>query len=905
MNKKILLTLLCLLSVVRSFAIGAFDLRCEQLHQPWGIDNVRPALSWKLSGDHDGVHQVAYQILAATSPALLTEEKADLWNSGRVESTQSQWIPWGGKALSSRSLVYWQVKVWDEKGKASGWAQGAKFSVGILDKSLWKGKFIGMKRDDRKVQPLLWKSFDYTKQAGQVFLHLSTLGYHEIYLNGQPISDDVLAPSVVEFSKRQQAMSYNVTDFLRDGRNDLVIWLGAGWSDRVDQGGPYVMAQLDQQQGDGWNTIVATDDSWKARLSGYYNDGFSNPGSFGGEVVKASEMLPDFASATLDAAQWQPVITIPMPEREITPMMCEPNKIMSEIQPCQISRFEDDKWMVDMGKSIVGWTKIHFGHLRKGQRITISYCDMLGLNGDFEYGVFTDYYIASGEGDEEFCNKFNYHAYRYIKIQGLGHKPSIGDIAGMNIYTGYKNESSFVCNDVDINAVHDMIHYTFKCLTLGGYMVDCPHLERQGYGGDGNASILAAQLQYDMYPLYRNWLLAYGDAQGDDGEVPHVGPNPWQCGGGPFWCAFIANAPWQTYQQYGDLRLLERYYPNMQRYVAYAEQFMKEDGLLTIEHRWPSTPRRKNWFLGDWALPNEEHQTHPESVDDVNSCSMSWVYGIMAKTAALLGKTDDQRLYQQKQADINRRIHDTYYNKKNATYASGLQLDMAFPLFVGATPDALRDKVNEALKRETYDRFEGHFFTGLVGIPILTQWCTQAENTQMMYDMLKQHSFPGYLYMIENGATTTWEHWNAHRSRIHNCYNGVGSWFYQALAGIQADEAQPGYRHFTIHPQMADGINFVRAQKPTPYGPIIVEWKLSRQTFDLRVTVPVGATATVLCPTVLKPKWAERPPMRLARYGLMFNENDHNKREVEQFPQFDVKQPLQLESGTHRMVFHL
>ena len=876
-TRSIMAALFILAASYVQAALTAYDLRCELLHQPWGINTTTPALSWKLTHDHNGVRQSAYQILAASRPDLLTEDKADLWNSGRIESDQSIWVTYAGKPLESRSVVYWQVKVWDENGKGGDWARGAKFSVGILDKALWQGKYIGMERTDRKVQPLLYKSFECSDTIAPTFLHLSTLGYHEIYLNGE--------------------------------RVDLVIWLGGGFYDNPDvvgvvKGGPYVLAQIDQrQETGGWQTLVKTDDTWQARGSGYYDDGIAGAWTFGGEVVKAAELLPDFSSSTLDAVSWQGVKAMDIPAQEITPMMCEPNRIMMEVQAQQVSRFDGNKWMVDMGRSIVGWTRIHLGKLRKGQRITISYCDMLALSGDFDEGVFTDYYIASGEGDETFCNKFNYHAYRYIKIEGLDRQPALSDIAGMLIHTGYEKGSSFVCSDKDLCAIHDMVHYTFRCLTLGGYMVDCPHIERQGYGGDGNASILAAQLQYNMYPLYRNWLQGYTDAQGDDGEVPHVGPAFWRCGGGPFWCAFIANAPWQTYQQYGDIRLLEWYYPNMQRYIAYAEQFMP-DGLLTVEHRWPST-RRKDWFLGDWALPNEEHQTYTESIDLVNSCSMSWVYGIMANTAELLGKADEAQLYRQKQTDINQRIHATYYNKKDATYAHGLQLDQSFPLFVGAVPDDLKQKVNNALKRETYERFDGHLFTGLVGIPILTQWCTKAGNVQFMADMLRQHSFPGYLYMIDNGATTTWEHWNARRSRIHNCYNGIGSWFYQALAGIQGDTTKPAYRHFTIQPQLPDSLTFVRALKPTPYGDITIDWKRSRDTFDLRLIIPVGTTATVLCPEALKAVSVEMAAGRLNRTGPIFNEKERNRKPDPEPTRYNPAEPIELSSGTYRLIYRL
>ena len=167
----------------------------------------------------------------------------------------------------------------------------------------------------------------------------------------------------------------------------------------------------------------------------------------------------------------------------------------------------------------------------------------------------------------------------------------------------------------------------------------------------------------------------------------------------------------------GSKDILEKYYPHMKRYAEFAEQHMT-DGLLTLDNRWPNS-RMHHWFLGDWALPNEEYQHEEESINDVNSCSMSWVYGIMAKTAGVLGKADEQKAFADKQAETNRRIHAAYYHPKEHYYANGLQLDQAFPLLVGATPENMKARVNQSLRELTYDRFEGHFFTGLVGIPIL------------------------------------------------------------------------------------------------------------------------------------------------------------------------------------------
>ena len=902
-TRKLGLCFLLAILILPARAIRTTALKCEMLSNPCGISLAQPHLSWQIPTDYNGISQKAYHVLAASSPERLNEQQADLWNTGRVESDQSIWLRYEGRSLRSRSVVYWKVKVWDEQGRESGWSPTARFTVGLLEQADWKGRYIGMERADTTIAPLLWKTFHCDGLPKQAFLHISTLGYQQISINGQRVGNDVLAPSVYAFVSRHPSMTYDVTPLLREGENDIVIWLGKGWYDAhcrgIVAGGPYTMAQIDvSDDGSAWQTLVATDKSWLARKSGYYCPGDWTRNRFDGEVVRGEELLPDFSHETLAAAQWQQATEPSIAPRPITPQMCEPNRIQARLQPKEIRYFGPDTWMVDMGRSVVGWTKVRLGKLKKGQTVQLSYCDMLGLNGDFEYGVFSDRYIASGEGEETFENKFNYHAYRYLKIQGLGHPPTPSDITSFLIYTGYDTQSAFVCNDADINAIHNMIHYTFNCLTQSGYMVDCPHLERGGYGGDGNSSTLSAQIMYDLYPLYVNWLQAYGDEQQPDGDLPHTAPSYVTCGGGPYWLAFIANAPWQTYVQYGNRDILERYYPHMKRFAEFAERYMP-DGLLLLKNRWPNN-RQHNWFLGDWALPNEEFQHEEESIDGVNSCTMSWVYDIMAKTAGVLGKADEQTFYEKKRDNINRLIHQTFYHPRQKSYACGLQLDQAFPLFVGATPEKLRQRVNSQLRRLTYERFDGHLFTGLVGIPILTQWLTRAGEAQLMYDMLKKRSFPGYLYMIDNGATTTWEHWDARRSRIHNCYNGIGSWFYQALAGIVADESKPAYRHFFVRPQMPDGINFVRCCKPTPYGNITVDWTRTEHRLDLRLNIPAGTTATVEMP--FQAKSVEVPSGR-ARRGKVYDDKSKDPTTGDLFDKQDTDKPLELGSGFHRIIY--
>ena len=221
---------------------------------------------------------------------------------------------------------------------------------------------------------------------------------------------------------------------------------------------------------------------------------------------------------------------------------------------------------------------------------------------------------------------------------------------------------------------------------------------------------------------------------------------------------------------------------------------------------------------------------------------------MMAKIAKALGKEADIPGYTQKQEALKTRIHETFFHEENNHYASGSQIDLIYPMLAGVTPSSLQDKVKEALFQETAGRFNGHIATGLVGISILTQWATQNQESEFVYGMLKKRTYPGYLYMIDHGATLTWEEWDGERSQLHNCYNAIGSWFIQALAGITPDEHVPGYKHIHIRPQMVEGIAWVKASKDTPYGLLTVNWERKGNELVMEVEVPVGCVAEVEMP---------------------------------------------------------
>ncbi len=828
--------------------ITVTELKCENLINPNAIDNTTPHFSWKTLYDGRKMKQLYYEIQVASDSNSLASGIANLWDTGKLESSSSVMIPYSGVTLSSRSLCYWRVRIWNDKEEVSGWSDIARFGIGILDKSEWSGKFIGLPASAGNTEtPLLRKKFTVEEKT-LAFLHVNSLGFHEIYLNGKRVGDAVLSPAISQLNKRSVTVTYDVTAYLVEGQNELVFWLGTGWykDTAYDMSpispapsGSKVLAQLDLFKNGVWESIVSTNSSWEGRETGYKDTGSWNVLNFGGERVEARLNPVDFTSETLNALNWMPVVEMDIPEIELSPEMTEPNKIQETVLPLSMAKLSSYVWLVDMGKSVTGWFELKLPKLFPNQNIVIEYSDQLDSQGVFVDQGQKDIYISSGKMNEVFCNKFNYHAFRYVRIT-MKTEPRVEDMKAYLIHTNFSQATTFECSDPDLNAIHNMIQYTMRCLTYSGYMVDCPHLERTGYGGDGNSSTMTLQTMYDVSPLFNNWLTAWGDVMREGGSLPYVAPNPGGGGGGPYWSGFIIMAPWRTYVNYRDDRLIKKYYPEMKQWLEYVAQ-NTVNGLLKP---WPNTSYRM-WFLGDWLAPDGGGSTD----DLVNNCFISECYATMEKIAGVLNKPDDAQIFRQKKESLNQLLHSMYYSRTNKSYGNSSQLDLAYPMLVGVTPSTLYEGVRNRLLYVTERSNNGHIGVGLVGVPVLTDWAIQDKAVDFMYKMLKKRTYPGYLHMIDNGATTTWESWNGERSRIHNCYNGIGTWFYQAIGGIRPDENNPGYKHVYIEPQIPTGITWAKTTKETPYGTIALDWQLDVSgKLSLNIILPVGTSASVVIP---------------------------------------------------------
>ncbi|MFP4500224.1 MAG: family 78 glycoside hydrolase catalytic domain [Candidatus Hydrogenedentota bacterium] len=849
-----LLTMPCALA---QEAPRATRLTCEYRANPIGVDTEAPRFSWVFHSDRTGATQTAYQILVALAAEQLDAQEGALWDSGKVDSGETVLAPYAGEPLPEDRRCYWQVRVWDDAGTPSQWSARAHFTTGIAKKggALESSQFtyVGMNPEEGNPEfPWLRHTLSIDNLVGvlAVRLHVNSLGFHEVWVNDRRIEQGPLMPAPSQFDKRSFYITHDITPYVNKGENVIGLWLGQGWYfpglPGVVHEGPLAGAIVEVVTADGARTLPLDAEGWKAHPSNIRRIGEWRSGRYGGERVDSRDYPPGWSAPGFDDRGWAQAVVADVPEHTVTAQEAEPNRVVRTFAPKHVTYDGEGTWLVDFGTNLAGWFVMTFENLEPGQRVHMEFGDQLDGR---ELKTFSQQsvYIGRGEPGEFFRNKFNYHAFRYVRIQGIEERPDPESMSASLIRTDHPVFASFACSNPLLNDIHNMVHYTLECLSLGAYLVDCPHIERLGYGGDGQASTPTALTLFNMGALYTTWMNHWRDCQRPDGGLPHTAPNPYQAGGGPYWCAFSIAAPWHMYVHYNDVRALETNYPMMQLWLdGYVADNARDDGLL---FGWKEEDYR-NWYLGDWARPKRDEGDLERSTHLVNNCVIVQCHDRMAKIAKVLGKEEDAERYARQTEELRKKVHAEFWH--DGTYADDTQIDLAYPLLVGVVPDDLEEAVEERLAKHILEENDGHLVAGLVGVPIVTTALLERGRSDVVFAYLNQRDFPSYGHMLESGATTTWEHWGGDRSHIHNCYNAVGMWFYRALAGIRPIEDAPAFKRFVLKPELVGDITWVNARQDTLRGAIESAWEIKDGAFHWRIAVPANTTAEVYVPAKSK-----------------------------------------------------
>ncbi|RYY64218.1 MAG: alpha-L-rhamnosidase, partial [Chitinophagaceae bacterium] len=442
------------------------QMRCEYLDNPTGLDVLRPRLSWTLKAADSlgfGQQQTAYRILVAGTSKILKGNKGDVWDSGWINSAQMQLIDYKGKQLQSDRTYFWKVAVKDEKGKVSAWSKPAYWSTGLFNQSEWQAKWIGTAQvfdpkqsDCNVVDPWLRKVFNLKTKPARATFFVASVGYHEVYVNGKRIGNDILSPSVTDHSKRARYVAYDIAGHLMPGKNVIAIWLGTSWSifgpynikDRPNT--PIVIAQASIN-----GNVIVTDESWKTHESPNKLLGVWDFGKMGGEIWDARKEIPEWNTLECNETNWKAAVVYE-PNLILSAQQVEPNRLFNEITPTDIVERPDGSYRVDMGVNFAGWTSINVSG-NPGDKIEFLFSER--AQDDMTFSLRSAFIIGS-TGKGTFKNRFNYSSARWITIKGLKNKPALSDIKGWMIRTNFANASTFECADTLQNWIYNTVKWT-------------------------------------------------------------------------------------------------------------------------------------------------------------------------------------------------------------------------------------------------------------------------------------------------------------------------------------------------------------------------------------------------------------------------------------------------------------
>ena len=851
---KVLITGLVLLIVGSSLCysqpnsnVTIYESSLNHEINPIGIDDVQPDFSWKLKSNTRKRYQKAYQIVVWSD-----NTKDTCWNSGKVMSDNNIQIKYAGKPLKMVSAYKWKVRIWDNDGKESSWSNENHFSMGLLSENDWKADWIST--PDSVYSPVFIKKFRVDKVPYMANVFVNCQGYFELYINGKKVGKDVLSPAVSDFKSENYYLTYDIRDYLKTGENSIGLWTGRGWYSQglpgVIRNSPVFRLQA-HLSSNNRSTVIVSDTTWSTSNSNIGQIGIWRWNQMGGELVDSRIAMNEWNSGKTG----KNVIRIAKPTAITKSQICKPNVISDTISVKNISKINEDTWLVDFGKNFTGWMKMKIKNKQPGDTTDFIYSDFCNkipvrkskYNWDFGNEPIDqrDAYISSIADSGIFCPKFNFHAFRYVIIQGLHYQPQVSDFTGYMIESDLTEVGKFSSSDEDLNAIYELNRFTFRCLDIGGYYVDCPHRERLGYG-DGQVAVETGIYNFDVANFYKKWSRNWMAAQKADGEIPNTAPSPYGAGGGPGWGGTGVVLPWKIYKYYGDTKLLSSSYNSMVQYVDFLETKSKDGILLHYgDVEWG--------YIGDWVPPGKGMDSKDKvgkiEKEVFNNCYKMYLYNILAECAEVLGKTIDSKKYTRLSEILQNKIHENYYNKEKGIYANGEQSYLSFPLLMNVPEKNEISRVLTNLENTIKVTDSGHLNTGMLGTYFMLQYLTKIGRSDLVYLMMKQKTYPGWGYMISQGANTAWEQWNGYWSNIHSCFTSGGGWFYTGVAGIRQTEKSVAFKHLLIAPQLTDVINEQKTEFNSPYGKVVVSWKhKANKNLQMAIEIPVNSSAEVVLP---------------------------------------------------------
>jgi len=843
------------------------SLRTEYKEDPIGIDEMRPRLSWQLQSlqaDQRALTQFAYQVRVASNLSELQLGRSLVWDSGEVRSGDSIQQAYGGPPLRSGQRYYWQVRVWIGADQASEWSTPAFWEMGLLSASNWKASWIepDLREDTSKSgpAPMMRREFKLNGVVDSARAYVTSHGLYEMQLNGQRVGNEVFTPGWTSYKKRLQYQTFDVAPLLKSGDNAVGVLLGNGWyrgligfegqrnayGDRLG-----LLVQISVRYKDGREELITTDQNWKATTSPILMSEIYN-----GEIYDARLEKPGWSMAGFDDTGWSRVRVVNHRKDDLVAPAGPPVRRTQEVMPVKVVKTPAGETVVDMGQNMVGWVRIKVQG-PAGTVVTLRHAEVLDKDGNFytrnlRAAEQTLRYTLKGGGAETFEPHFTFQGFRYVEVDGYPGELTTASLVGVVVHSEMRSTGEFETSSKLINQLQQNIVWGQK-----GNFLD----------------VRTAAFNMDVAGFFSKWLKDVALDQFENGSVPWVVPDVLSspgkpAGGSAAWSDVAVIIPWNMYLSYGDKRILETQYQSMSRWVEYERQRAGDDYI------WDG-----DFHFGDWlafATTRPDYPGATTSKDLIATAFFAHSTDLLQRTAQVLGKQNDAARF----AELLSRIKKAFCREfvtETGRVGEDTQTAYALALQFDLLPDELRPIAAKRLAQEV--RRRGHLTTGFVGTPYLCHVLSRYGYLDEAYLLLNREEYPSWLYPVKTGATTIWERWDGLKpdgsfqdkemnSFNHYAYGAIGEWMYRVMAGIEIDEAAPGYKHILIQPQPGGRFTSVKASHTTMYGKVSSAWTLSNDKFELAVEIPPNTRATVRMPRANLANVTEGGQALTARPGI-------------------------------------
>lgn len=898
MNKKQLLILVLVLWANSFFAqsLEFKSLTCNSQNNPIAIEGQHPLLSWIVQADGFNRSQTAYHVIVASQEELLNEKNANLWNSGKVNSTQSTHVKYQGNKLLANQKYWWKVRIWDENGEASNWSAVQSFEMGLMDDSNWgKAEWISLSQDNRLSD---YRFRDYKtggmkeslkvtsqavgyfrnvinaeKQVASARAYICGLGYYELYIDGVKTGDHVLDPAPSNYDKQAYYVTYDVTEQIQKGENAVGIILGNSFYGQniswkrdpesekdLSYGVPAVRLLIKVTYNDGTQAKFYSDESWKNSTGPIVFDNI-----YGGDTYDARYEIEGWNKLGFNDKKWEKVKIISPKISKVSANQMPPIRKLQELDPKRVFKSARGNWIVDFGQNIAGWVKINVKENR-GQVINIIPTEALTQAGDDIYPGSTGggangmpqlyTYICKGKGMESWEPKFSYHGFRYAEITGVSTKPDANMIKAVLVATDVEQKGNFSCSDSLLNKMDIISKWTIVD-NLHGIPEDCPHREKCGWLGDAHAFCEYALYNYEMGNFYKKYMedirtqrkLVDGNTESDKKfRVPTmIAPGKRTSSIAKLdWGIAAIYLPWYNYLYYGDSSIVEEYYEDMKELTNYYLTFKNENGIVDNG-------------MGDWCPPRWDRKRNPIAMECHPVVSANaYFYNILGIMEAFAAMNNDAS-FEAKMKEEQKSLFDAFNNEYltsiplTAHLWYGSQTATVMALQFGMVAETNVERVVDGLAYDIVAVKGGHHATGIHGNRYIYTVLSKYGNADLAHEILTTPTFPSQTYVMNYGFTTWperqffWEDMDGLSNSLnHPMHSGFAAYFFESLGGIKPSFNNAGYKEFIVNPIFHKKLKETTVNVPTPYGNIHNSWEVIGDNFSMNLVVPFNTKAKLV-----------------------------------------------------------